>query len=126
MSRFTCKCDIYDWFGMIACNEGETPYECFKRVNGRIFMRDGDRTEEVKISKPSDLVMFYPFISYMHFYSKEGTDDHFISKGSYLADTVRYNPQGAARCLSELMDEYWRVREEEDPKFEQGRNETLY
>ena len=117
MSKFTGKCDLYDWFGMIACNEGETPYECFKRVNGKIYMDDRIRVEEVRIEKPSDLVMFYPFISYEHFYSKDGEDIHYIRRGSYLADTVSYNPQGAAHGLQALMDEYWRVREEEDPKY---------
>ena len=122
MSKFTGKSDLYDWFGMIACNEGETPYECFKRVNGKIIMDEREWAGEVTIEKPSDLVMFYPFISYMHFHSKgdldeEYADVHYIRKGSYLADMVSYNPQGAARGLSELMDEYWRVREEEDPKY---------
>lgn len=117
MSKFTGKCDIYDWYGMIACNEGETPYECFKRLNGRIFMDERTRVEEVKIEKPSDLVMFYPFISGIHYHSKDGTDDHYIRKGSYLSDTVSYNPAGAAHGLQALMDEYWRVKNEEDPKY---------
>ena len=117
MSKYTGKCDIYDWFGMLACKEDETPYECYKRLGSKIYMDDRIRLEEVKIEKPSDLVMFYPFVAYEHCSSSDGTDTHYIRRGSYLADMVSYNPQGAARYLSELMDEYWRVREMEDPKY---------
>ena len=117
MSKYTGKCDLYDWFGMIACVENETPYECFKRLNGKIVMNEGTYTDVVKIEKPSDLVMFYPFVDYLHFHSQDGEDIHHVRKGSYFADMVSYNPQGAARGLSELMDEYWRVREMEDPKY---------
>ena len=113
MSKFTGKCDIYDWFGMIARNDDETPYECYKRLGSVLMLND----RPVKIEKPSDLVMFYPFVSASHAHSKD-KDVHWLStKGSYFADTVCYNPQGAARGLSKLMDEYWRVREEEDPKY---------
>lgn len=119
MSKFTGKCDLYDWFGMIACNEGETPYECYKRLGSRIFMAEQTYTNEVKIEKPSDLVMLYPFVAYAHFSSKEGDqkDDHYIRKGSFIADTVGYNPAAAARGLQELLDEYWRVKDEEDPRY---------
>ena len=62
--------------------------------------------------------MFYPFIAGTHIYSKDGDDIHWISKGSYLADIVTYAPGTAAHYLQELLDEYWRVKEEEDPKYE--------
>ena len=121
MSKFTGKCDLYDWFGMIACKKGETPYECYKRLGSRIFMGGQTYTDEVKIEKPSDLVMFYPFVAYAHFSSSDETADardvHYIRKGSFIADTVRYNPAAAARELQELLDEYWRVKNEEDPRY---------
>ena len=117
MSRFTGKCDLYDWFGKIACNEGETPYECYKRLDSRIFMAERTYTNEVKIEKPSDLVMFYPFIDYLHYCSEDRKDMHFIPPGSYLSYIAADNPESAARGLQDLLDEYWRVKEEEDPKY---------
>ena len=118
MSKFSGKCDLYDWFGMIACVPGETPYECYKRLGSEIFYSYGGDDRPVRIEKPSDLVMFYPFIAGAHIYSKDGDDIHWIPRGSYLADIVTYAPGTAARYLQELLDEYWRVREEEDPKYE--------
>ena len=52
MSKFTGKSDLYDWFGMIACEEGETPFECYKRLGSRIFY-DGlsDIKGQVKIER---------------------------------------------------------------------------
>lgn len=116
MSKFSGKCDLYDWFGMIACDPGETPYECYKRLGTQIFYKYNGHDIPVRIGKPSDLVMFYPFISSVHSYSKD-KDAHWISRGSYLADIVTYAPGTAARYLQELLDEYWRVKEEEDPKY---------
>ena len=120
MSKFTGKCDLFDWFGKIACNDGETPYECYKRLGSRIFMNNNvTYTEEVKIEKPSDLVMLYPFVAYLHVCSNcdDQKDDHYIRRGSYLADQVSFNTEGVARGLQALLDEYWRVKEEEDPKY---------
>ena len=122
MSKFSGKCDLYDWFGRIACKEGETPYECFKRLNSRIFMGESTYKYEVKIEKPSDLVMVYPFADYLHCSSKETDDseyrdDHYITRSSFLSDTFGLNPEFAARGLQDLLDEYWRVKEEEDPKY---------
>ena len=117
MSRFSGKCDLYDWFGMIACEDGETPYECYKRLGSYIFYSHGGDDIPVRIEKPSDLVMFYPFIASAHSYSKDGDDTHWISKGSYLADICMYAPATAARYLQDLLDEYWRVKDAEDPKY---------
>lgn len=116
MSKYSGKCDIYDWFGMIACNEGETPFECFKRLNAKIYLRD--KRVPVEINKPSDLVLFYPFIDAVHSHSlKDNSDNHFLPKGSYLVDILSYNPTAVAGALQDLLDEYWRVKEEEDPKY---------
>lgn len=119
MSKFTGKSDLGDWFGMIACEEGETPFECYKRLGSRIFY-DGlsDIKGQIKIEKPSDLVLFYPFIDVVHSSSKKGGyDNHYIARGSYLADVASYDSESAARRLQDLLDEYWRVKEEEDPKY---------
>ena len=119
MSKFSGKCDLYDWFGRIAGNEGETPYECFKRLNARIFMGERTYQYEVKIERPSDLVMFYPFADYLHVGTAEDVvkDDHYINRSSFISDTFGCNPEFAARELQDLLDEYWRVKEEEDPKY---------
>lgn len=107
---------MYDWFGMIACNEGETPFECYKRLNAKIYLRD--KRNPVEIEKPSDLVLFYPFIDALHSHSlKDNSDNHFLSKASYFVETLSYNREAVASGLQMLLDEYWRVKEEEDPKY---------
>ena len=120
MSNFSGKSDLYDWFGMIACNKGETPYECYKRLGSKIIVGDRIDKREMEIKKPSDLVMFYPFVSYAHFFSstdEPGRDVHYIPMMSQLSCTASYSPDSAARYLDNLVKEYWRVKEEEDPKY---------
>lgn len=118
MSKFSGKCDLYDWFGMIACNEGETPYECYKRLGSKIIMDDHIKAREIEIKKPSDLVMFYPFVSFFHGHSNTyGQDVHYIPQKSFLSEVVMVSPDMAAFYLDALVTEYWRVKEEEDPKY---------
>lgn len=120
MSKFSGKCDLYDWFGEIACNKGETPYECYKRLGSKIIVGDRIEKREMEIKKPSDLVMFYPFVSYAHFHSatdEPGRDLHYIPMGSFLSEVVTYSPDSAAFYLDAIVKEYWRVKEEEDPKY---------
>lgn len=115
MSRFTGKTDLYDWFGSIACLGDETPFECYKRLGSELYV-NGIATP-VEINKPSDLVLFYPFDDAVHDYSRRGKDKHFLTRGSNYADMISYNPTGVAHGLQDLLDEYWRVKNEEDPKY---------
>ena len=63
MSKFSGKCDVFDWFGMIAKEDNETPYECFLRRKGKLYANGsfGNKSEPISIKKPSDFVLYYPY-----------------------------------------------------------------
>lgn len=116
MSRFSGKCDVYDWFGMIACRPDETPFECFKRRNARIYLTPGSNYP-ITIEKPSDLVPFYPFISSSLSSSEYGGDIIVLSHDhiTYMTGIIRSS--SIMEYRRELLEEYDRVVKEEDPKY---------
>ena len=120
MSKFSGKCDIYDWFGMIACEEDETPFECFVRRKAKMYRQD-NRDYPVKIEKPSDLVPFYPFLMASGAFSSESGDTVVLSNNSYVDDlTGIISAKSVMYYHRELLDEYERIVKEEDPKYVQS------
>ena len=121
MSKFSGKCDIYDWFGMIAKEENETPYECFVRRNAKIYTNDAlvTKADPIKIEKPSDLVMYYPYVSAsMVCNNNKGEDTIYLSSRPYPCLFLDIGkPETYVHYTEKLMKEYWRVRNEEDPKY---------
>jgi len=118
MSRYSGKCDIYDWFGMIACEDDETPFECFKRRNAKMF-HDHESKYPVRIEKPSDLVPFYPFLMAEAGFSEKG--DHIILSRDYVGElTGIISAESVMYYRRLLMEEYDRVVKEEDPKYVQA------
>ena len=117
MSKFSGKCDIYDWFGMIACNPDETPFDCFKRRKAKLLL-DYDSDNPVSIDKPSDLVPFYPFVSAAMASSESG--DVIILSRDYISElTGIISSRSVMEHRRTLLKEYDRVVKEEDPKYVQ-------
>ena len=116
MSRYSGKCDVFDWFGMIACDDGETPFECFKRRNAKMF-HDHDSKYPITIEKPSDLVPFYPFLTAVMTVSEDNGDRIWLSHDYVGEMTGIISSESIMRYRRELLEEYDRVAREEDPKY---------
>ena len=118
MSEYSGKCDVFDWFGSIAKEENETPYECYLRRGSKLYVNDAildKNAEPIKIEKPSDLVMYYPFIVATASFNP---DNIFLSSRPYpccFLDMGR--PRSYYFYTNRLMEEYERVVAEEDPKY---------
>ena len=110
MSRFSSKCDLWDWFSMVR-EPNETPYETYLRLNTELYFGYPIEEEKrIKIEKPSDLVKFYPYTDGVHMYTKDGKDIHVLSEPEYVEYVGRFYKDA-------LLQEYRRVSIEEDPKY---------
>ena len=109
MSRFSNKCDLYDWLASIAKEQwDETPFDVFKRLHTVLFRND--TKERIDIDKPSDLVPYYPYYDAVHLYVRDEKDTHYLvppNNGEYI---------GAFFKVA-LESELRRVEIEEDPKY---------
>lgn len=114
MSRFSSKCDLWDWLGSIAREPNETPYECYRRLNTKLFLYSDhftfDEKNEIVIEKPSDLVWYYPYTDAIHVYERDGKDIHVLAKPEFRATAGRFYKDA-------LYQELRRVIAEEDPKY---------
>jgi len=115
MSRFSNKCDLWDWFSMVR-EANETPFQCYLRLGTKLYQDSAkyplDESARIKIEKPSDLVMYYPYYDSVHVYERGGKDIHVLCKPKYGEYTGRFFHDA-------LMQEYRRVSIEEDPDYVQ-------
>ena len=109
MSRFSSKCDLWDWLGSIAHEKFETPYECYLRLHTRLYVGDDD--EPVLITKPSDLVPYYPYYDSVHVYEEGKRDDHWMVPPKYVDGRSEWFFKNA------LYNELKRVEAEEDAAY---------
>ena len=112
MSKFSGKCDLYDWLYDIAGNADETPYETYKRLNTELYLNEGMKA--IIIRKPSDLVPYYPYYDAVHCYERDVSDRH------WLCPPQRGNSELDWMMRDALQDEYTTVMEMEDPKYVQA------
>lgn len=109
MSRFSSKCDLWDWLGSIAKEHwDETPYDVYTRLHTELFLNDG--MKPISIKKPSDLVKYYPYFDAVHLYERERSDKHWLCPPKNDPDADRF-------YQSALEQEYKRAVVEEDPKY---------
>lgn len=110
MSRFSNKCDLWDWLGCIAREPNETPYECYKRLHTELYLQKD--MQPILIQKPSDLVPYYPYVDAVHCFERGKSDKHWMCPPQYGEYTGRFYKDA-------LLQEMMRVKVEEDPKYVQ-------
>lgn len=109
MSRFSNKCDLWDWLGSIAKEQwDETPYDVYLRLNTELFLNENMKA--IRITKPSDLVKYYPYFDAVHVYERGRSDKHWLCPPKNLPETNRY-------YQAALEQEQKRVEIVEDPKY---------
>lgn len=108
MSRFSSKCDLWDWLGSIAREPNETPYECYKRLHTELWLNEG--MKPIVVNKPSDLVPYYPYFDAVHVYVRGESDKHWLCPPEIKEYTGPFYKMA-------LEYELKRVQIEEDPKY---------
>ena len=106
MSRFSSKCDLLDWIEIVS-EPQETPFECFRRLNMKLY---GEDLKPIQINKPSDLVPYYPYSDAVHHYCKNKADEHWLCPPKYGEHTEEFYKRA-------LYAELQKVIAEEDPKY---------
>ena len=86
MSIFSGKCDIYDHYCMIGCNENTTEEDINKRISGsKIYIRTKDgKKHKLDIKNIHDLAPYFPYLTSIAAFNKDGGDVVELSSKSFV------------------------------------------